>query len=80
MPDILVFEKDITSGTLPNPIVLVVVVFPHCYDEMTTPYSQHNSRIYGKIQQSETEMTPPYSQHKSHIYGRVQKSETNLKI
>ena len=57
MPDIQVFEKDITSGTLPNPIVLVVV-FPHCYDEMTTPYSQHNSRIYGKIQQSETEMTP----------------------
>ena len=34
MPDIQVFEKDITSGTLPNPIVLVVV-FPHCYDEMT---------------------------------------------
>ena len=45
MPDILVFEKDITSGTLPNPIVLVVVVFPHCYDEMTPPYSQHNSRM-----------------------------------
>ena len=48
MPDIQVFEKDITSGTLPNPIVLVVV-FPHCYDEMTPPYDVVSDSVHNAV-------------------------------